>query len=389
MRPVAYFSKKLTPTQRKRKAIYLECLAIKEAIQYWQHWLLGHKFIAISDHKPLENLKVKSRTDEELGDLVYYLSQYDFNIRYSPGKTNQEADALSRNPVLECFENTDDVLQIVNLVSMEDLYQDQKKNEENISDEKKYNKKREYYIIEKLRKQERIFVSKDYRIALIKKIHLRYGHIAAKIRPFYYFKQLDKLIRQFCKTCDICKRNKSRRCREIGPLSQLGPATEPFEIMSLGTIGGFANNRSPKRYLHLLADHFSRYAFVNPSSGQTAKELIKLLKPIVQNHKIKILLADQYASINSKEFKKFLHQNNITIIFTATDCPFSNGLNERLNQTLVNRIRCKIQENVKRSWPTIAKESTEEYNHTTHSVTKFSPAYLMFGRDISTLPTQL
>lgn len=136
MHPVAYFSKKLTPTQRKRKAIYLECLAIKEAIQYWQHWLLGHRFIAISDHKPLENLKIKSRTDEELGDLVYYLSQYDFTIKYSPGKTNQEADALSRNPVLECFENVDEVLQIVNLVSVEDLCQDQKKNQENILEEK-------------------------------------------------------------------------------------------------------------------------------------------------------------------------------------------------------------------------------------------------------------
>ena len=28
----------------------------------------------ITDHKPLETLKVKARTDEILGDLVYYLS---------------------------------------------------------------------------------------------------------------------------------------------------------------------------------------------------------------------------------------------------------------------------------------------------------------------------
>ncbi|KYN42703.1 hypothetical protein ALC56_02880 [Trachymyrmex septentrionalis] len=33
------------------------------------------------------------------------------------------------------------------------------------------------------------------------------------------------------------------------------------------------------------------------------------------------------------------------MIITTVDAPFSNGLNERLNQTLINKIRCKINEN--------------------------------------------
>jgi len=50
-KPVAYFSKKLNETQKKKKAIYLECLAIKEAIKYWQYWLLKHlKFFRITNH---------------------------------------------------------------------------------------------------------------------------------------------------------------------------------------------------------------------------------------------------------------------------------------------------------------------------------------------------
>lgn len=32
------------------------------------------------------------------------------------------------------------------------------------------------------------------------------------------------------------------------------------------------------------------------------------------------------------------------MVFTAVDTPFLNGLNERLNQTLISRIRCKINE---------------------------------------------
>lgn len=70
-------------------------------------------------------------------------------------------------------------------------------------------------------------------------------------------------------------------------------------------------------------------------------------------------LTDQYPEINSKEFKDFLEEKEIPLIFTAVNSPFSNGLNERLNQTLVNKIRCTINEK-KVAWTTIAQESTKK-----------------------------
>ena len=74
LHPVAYFSRKLKTTKGKKKAIHLECLAIKEAIRYWQHWLIGRYFTVLSDHKPLESMKLKAGTDETLRDLMHYLS---------------------------------------------------------------------------------------------------------------------------------------------------------------------------------------------------------------------------------------------------------------------------------------------------------------------------
>lgn len=84
-KPVAYFSKKLNGEQKK-KAIYLECLVIAEALRYWQDWLIGKFFTVYSDHKPLENMNITSRADEELGDLMYYIAQYGFVIKYTPGE---------------------------------------------------------------------------------------------------------------------------------------------------------------------------------------------------------------------------------------------------------------------------------------------------------------
>jgi len=173
-------------------------------------------------------------------------------------------------------------------------------------------------------------------------------------------------------------------------MSYLGPATKPFEIMSIDTIGGFGGSRSTKKYLHLLVDHFTRHAYILTSKTQNATDFIKLINGIAETEKVDMILSDQYPGINSKEFKGFLNDKHIPIIFTAVDSPFSNGLNERLNQTLVNKIRCKINENKRKvAWTTVAHECVQKYNETKHSVTGFAPSYLMNGTDASMLPKEL
>lgn len=393
-KPVAYFSKKLNGTQKKKKAIYLECLAIKEAVRYWQYWLIGKSFTVYSDHKPLENMNLKSRTDEELGDLMYYLSQYDFNIKYAPGKDNLEADCLSRNPVLGSDENKDEQLRIVNVINLQDILIDQNKNEEIQKNKDRMIKKQNIYY-KKVRNKEKIMLSEKFSIELINKVHKNLCHIGIKqmqktLSPLYIARNLTENIKKISKNCEICIKNKSRGQGKIGFMSHLGPATKPFEIVSIDTIGGFGGSRSTKKYLHLLVDHFTRYAFVLTSKTQGANDFIKLVTNISETDNIGMILTDQYPGINSKEFKRFLAEKQIPMIFTAVNAPFSNGLNERLNQTLVNKIRCKINEEENtRAWTKIAHECVEKYNKTIHSVTGFSPSYLLYGTDATILPKEL
>jgi len=180
--------------------------------------------------------------------------------------------------------------------------------------------------------------------------------------------------------------------RTNGKLSQLGPAKEPFKIMSIDTIGGFGGNRSTKKYLHILVDHFTRYAYILCSKNQNAADFIRLIKKVSTENKIETILADQYGGINSTELKKFLEQEKIHLIFTAVNNPSSNGLNERLNQTstIVNRIRCKINEKkTKIAWSKVAEQCIAEYNSVIHSATGFSPEYLMFGRKFLIIPEEI
>ena len=136
-------------------------------------------------------------------------------------------------------------------------------------------------------------------------------------------------------------------------------------------------------------DLFSRMAFISTTKTQTRDQFIKLIDRVTRDKDVKIILADQYSALTSKDLKAYLRRRKIDLIFTSVSRPESNGLNERLNQTLVNRIRCKINSGPKKPWPKIADECVTEYNQTTHSVTKFSPEYLMNGKSSDIVPTEL
>lgn len=393
-KPVAYFSKKLNEVQKRKKAVYLECLAIKECVKYWQHLLIGRKFTVFSDHKPLENMNIRCRTDEELGDLSYYLSQYDFQVKYSPGKYNTEADCLSRNPVLEPHENQEEQLKVVNTITLEDILKDQIKNKY-IQYRKDKLQIRNNVYYKKVNQKEKIIISEKFSLEFMKNVHTDLGHIGIKqmqrmISSVYTAENMSKNIKSICENCIVCLKNKSRGQNKYGLMSHLGPATKPFQICSIDTIGGFGGSRSTKRYLHLLSDHFTRYAYILTSSTQNANDFIKLIRNCAETDEIELILSDQYPGINSKEFKNFLDGKNISLIFTAVNSPFSNGINERLNQTLVNRIRCRINErDTKIAWSTIAHNCVKNYNETEHTVTGYAPKYLLYGTDVTILPNEL
>ena len=384
--PVAFFSKKLTEAQKKKKAIFLECLAIKEALMYWRYQLLNLQFLIITDHKPLEKMQINTKFDEELRELLLQISQFQFKVKYQPGKVNLEADCLSRNPVLDSHDALSE-LKVVNFLEIEDVRNDKISALNQFSDKFKFMEENNLLFTTD-KKSKKILVSDEFCWELVQKVHLNFGHIGIfqmelTILPYFYNPNLRKIINDFCKSCSTCIKNKSRISSKFGPLSHLGPAKRPFEYMSLDTIGGFSGNNSSHKYIHLLVDHFSRYAYAITSKSQMAPDFIKLLNlALKKDIKIDNLLADQYTGINSVAFKKYLREKNIRLLFTAVDCPFSNGLNERLNQTLVNRLRCKVNEsseNQKRPWPKLFEKCLDEYNNTVHSVTRFTPNYLLNG----------
>lgn len=97
-RVICYASKSLNAAQRKYSATDRECLAIHWAITHWRVYLLGQRFVVVTDHMALKWLFAANRRDphHRHDRLILDLQQYDFTVVHRAGSAHADADALSR-----------------------------------------------------------------------------------------------------------------------------------------------------------------------------------------------------------------------------------------------------------------------------------------------------
>jgi len=107
-RPISYFSRKMTNTEKRYPTREQELLAIKEALKHWKHYLLGISFSIHSDHQSLQYIYSQKDLSGKLLRWCDFLQQFDFgNIKYLPGPQNPVGDALSRPPVTDAATPTE------------------------------------------------------------------------------------------------------------------------------------------------------------------------------------------------------------------------------------------------------------------------------------------
>ena len=97
---IKYLSRALQPCEKKWATREKEALAILWACEELRPYIIGNKFIVETDHQSLQWLRTVKSPARQCRWAIR-LNEFDFEIRYRKGKSNANADCLSRLPLLE------------------------------------------------------------------------------------------------------------------------------------------------------------------------------------------------------------------------------------------------------------------------------------------------
>ena len=95
-RIIYHGSMTFSAAQRSYSTIERELAALRWGVKSLRSFLYGVHFVLRTDHQPLQYLHNMKLIDGRLARTMEDLADFDFEIRYTPGKDNQAADALSR-----------------------------------------------------------------------------------------------------------------------------------------------------------------------------------------------------------------------------------------------------------------------------------------------------
>ena len=103
-RPVCYASRTLSTAERNYGHIEKEGLTLVFAVKKFHHYLFGHRFTMVTDHKPLlglfsEHKGLPNRSAARILRWALLLSAYDYKLEFKPGMEHANADGLSRLPL--------------------------------------------------------------------------------------------------------------------------------------------------------------------------------------------------------------------------------------------------------------------------------------------------
>ena len=102
--PIAFSSRTLTKEEKGYAQLEKEALALVHGVRHFHKYLMGRAFVLVTDHKPLLKILgpkqgVPPLVAARLQRWAIILSAYQYQLEFTSGPSNVEADMLSRLPL--------------------------------------------------------------------------------------------------------------------------------------------------------------------------------------------------------------------------------------------------------------------------------------------------
>ncbi|GJT63927.1 putative reverse transcriptase domain-containing protein [Tanacetum coccineum] len=98
---IAYASRQLKIHETNYTTHDLELGGVVFALKIWRHYLYATKSVIYTDHKSLQHIFSLEELNMQQRRWIELFSDYDYEIRYHPGKENVVVDALTRKKIVK------------------------------------------------------------------------------------------------------------------------------------------------------------------------------------------------------------------------------------------------------------------------------------------------
>ena len=406
---IAYASRSLKSHEKNYSTIEREALAIVFATKQFRHYIWAKQVLLLTDQRPLVWLMKHKDSSSRLIRWALQLQEYDIEIQYRTGKSNANADCLSRIPeeitvavisrkistatpsMLKAQEEDDDITQIRRVI--ENKTSDRSQLRQELRNHLSRNE--EKYIFDKgiLKyldtSNELTVLPQKFRTEILMEYHdgALGGHLSTRktigrIRKKYYWPGMEKDVKQWCFDCRICATRRDTGKRTKVPLKPILPPSAPMETTAMDVLGPLPESDQGNKYIIVFCDYFTKWAEAYPMPDQKAETIAQIfVEQIIFRYGVpKKLITDQGTNFLSELLNAISKLFKIMRIHTSPYHPQTDGLVERFNRTLANMLSSYTNAQ-QTDWDVHIPSCLFAYRSAPHASTGETPFYLMYLRN--------
>ena len=405
--PVCYLSHKLSPAERNYSTHEKEQLAIIYALREWRHHLLGSPIKIETDHCSLKYFQTQPNLSQRQARWSEFMSQFDYQIIYLPGKQNIVADALSRrrdwneqgednehqkhlasinssvnNDILQrirdAYSSDEVCIHLLNDVNNTTTSGSTASNTFTVQNGVIYNKHQQVYVPNNERlKQLILHEHHDSKLAC----HIGVAKTFELISRSFWWPNIYEDVHSYVKSCLPCQQNKATNTKKNGLLSPLPIPQHKWQVVSIDFISPLPKTNSQHDAIMVVVDKLTKYAhFIPTVSTLTATQTATLFfREIVRHHGLPAtIISDRDTRFTSFFWRALWNLLGTSFNMSTSAHPETDGQTERMNRTLEQMLRSYVNYKTN-DWDEHLVYCEMAYNNSVQSSTGYSPYYMNYG----------
>ncbi|GFT32191.1 retrovirus-related Pol polyprotein from transposon 17.6 [Trichonephila clavipes] len=348
LQPLAFFSRKLTSSEKSYSAYNRELLAIYSAIRHFRYMLEARDFTVFTDHKPL-TYAFRQKSDKcsprQIRQLDF-ISQFTTNIVHISGSDNIAANVLSRVSAItfpsqidyDCIAETQQTDQELHtLIASGTSLELKKVTFPNSSTE---------IMCDLSTGTARPYIPKQHRQDVFSAMHnLSHPGIRRSVhlmKQRFVWPSISSDVAKWARHCLACQKSKIHR-HTRSPLSSFQEPSQRFDHVHLDPIGPLPPSNG-YTYCLTMIDHFSKWPEAQPLKDITA-EAVTFFSPWVSRFGTPaILTTNRGKQFESSLFKALSKLLGVQKCRTTGYHPQAHGMIEELHRPLKSAIKCHATE---------------------------------------------